>query len=298
MSRAEEEFRDAIAAAGIQPPPEVIADGRIHRFSSSARRGDDAGWYVLHLDGVPIGCFGCWRMGFDQVWCAKHKREMTVAERAAMAQRIQTMKRQRESDKRRRQAEAALAALVRWAAATPADYSHPYLQCKNVRGHALRREGALLLMPVRDTAGNLHSLQEIHRDGFKHFLTGGRKKGCYHAIGRLGRVLVICEGYATGATIHEQTGYAVAVAFDAGNLKSVALALRAKYPDIIIVIAADDDWKVEGNPGLTKAREAAAAVGGLLAVPDFTGLPRGFKDTDWNDWARLRREAAALEVSA
>ncbi|WP_425497680.1 AAA family ATPase [Paraburkholderia ultramafica] len=41
-----------------------------------------------------------------------------------------------------------------------------------------------------------------------------------------------------------------------------------------------------GNPGLTKAREAAHAVGGLLAIPGFgSGRPDGA--TDFNDLAAL-----------
>ena len=103
----------------------------------------------------------------------------------------------------------------------------------------------------------------------------------------------MCEGFATGASIHEATGGAVAVAFNAGNLSAVALALRVKYPGLTITIAADDDWHTSGNPGLTAAKQAAVDVGGKLAVPDFTGLVRGAKDTDFNDMARLIREQGA-----
>jgi putative DNA primase/helicase len=56
------------------------------------------------------------------------------------------------------------------------------------------------------------------------------------------------------------------------------------------VLAADDDWKTPGNPGLTAAKEAARAVGGLIAKPSFDDLPRGDHDTDFNDQARLERE--------
>src|SRR5690606_20253507 len=131
--------------------------------------------------------------------------------------------------------------------------------------------------------------------GTKRFMPGGRVKGCYHAIGKPSGRLVVCEGYATGATIHEDTGHAVAVAFNAGNLLPVVKALRGKFPCLTPVVAADDDWMTEGNPGLTAATAAAQAVGGLLAVPDFTGYPRGDKDTDFND---LHRLAGMVEVRA
>ncbi|MDR6536967.1 toprim domain-containing protein [Variovorax soli] len=287
-------FLKAIVAAGMQSPAEIHGDGRIHRFSPTGKRSDDAAWYVLHLDGVPAGAFGNWRDGLVQCWCAKAEREMSAIERKAMDQRIDAMRRQRDAEMRRRHAEAAAAAAVRWASALPAQ-QHPYLSCKGVRSHGVRVEaGHTLLVPMRDTEGRLHSLQTISPDGDKRFLRGGRVRGCYHAIGRPSGKLVVCEGFATGATIHEDTGSAVAVAFNAGNLQPVAQALRAKYPCLTIIIAADDDWRTDGNPGLTAARQAAAAAGALLAVPNFTGLPRGDKDTDFND---LHRLAGAVEVS-
>ncbi|MCD8494042.1 MAG: toprim domain-containing protein [Alphaproteobacteria bacterium] len=103
------------------------------------------------------------------------------------------------------------------------------------------------------------------------FLSGGRKKGCYFAIGTPSNSLCIAEGYATAASIYESTGLPCAVAFDAGNLEAVALALRTKFPEIEITLCADNDANTPGNPGLTKAREAAAACGALLAVPPVPG---------------------------
>jgi hypothetical protein len=50
----------------------------------------------------------------------------------------------------------------------------------------------------------------------------------------------------------------------------------------------------KGNPGLESTRAAAAAVGGVLAVPDF-GDGRGEKDTDFNDLARGAGRDAVLE---
>src|SRR5207247_8290229 len=103
----------------------------------------------------------------------------------------------------------------------------------------------------------LHSLQFITPEkpaegSNKLYLAGGRAAGCYHAIGKPNGVLAVAEGYATAASIHQATGYAVAVAFDAGNLEPVAVALRAKYPELRIVVCADDDYLTAGNPGLTK----------------------------------------------
>jgi putative DNA primase/helicase len=69
--------------------------------------------------------------------------------------------------------------------------------------------------------------------------------------------------------VHEATGYQTIVAFDAGNLLSVALVIRAKHPRAKIVICADNDVETPGNPGVTAATRAAKAIRGLLAVPTF-----------------------------
>ena len=54
-----EGFRSAISKAGLNSPNEIIADERIHRFSSNGKPTDNAGWYVLFTDGIAAGVFGC-----------------------------------------------------------------------------------------------------------------------------------------------------------------------------------------------------------------------------------------------
>src|SRR5262249_34541072 len=130
--------------------------------------------------------------------------------------------------------------------------------------------------------------------GAKRFLLGGRKSGCCFIIGEPVGALCIAEGYATAASIREATGYAVAVAFDAGNLLSVARSLRSQFPGIDLIFCADDDAATQGNPGLTKARAAAQAVAGLLALPDF-GSNRPEGASDFND---LHRQAGLEAVRA
>jgi hypothetical protein len=136
-----------------------------------------------------------------------------------------------------------------------------------------------------DAAGVLHSLQFIDPNGGKRFLAGGRVSGCFHAIGKPKCALCIAEGYATAASIYESTGLAVACAFHADNLKSIAEALRAKHPDVRLIICADVDQWTQGNPGMTKATEAASAVGAYLAIPRFPDLSE--KPTDFNDLVRM-----------
>ncbi|MNF96637.1 DNA primase TraC [compost metagenome] len=75
---------------------------------------------------------------------------------------------------------------------------------------------------------------------------------------------------------------------NAGNLKAVALALRARYPGLTILIAGDDDRQTEGNPGRTAANAAAVAAGGQVAFPDW---PDDAPTTlsDFNDLANWKR---------
>jgi putative DNA primase/helicase len=195
----------------------------------------------------------------------------------------QTARRRREEDKARRET-AAQQARALWCSATAQVNGHPYLAAKGIKAHGIRRSGDQLLIPVTDAAGALHGVQAIGPDGTKRFNTGATVADHFHLIGTPTRRLYLCEGYATGATIHEATGAAVAVAFHAGNLKAVASGLREAHPRAELVVCADDDRHTEGNPGLTHAQAAAAAVGGLLAVPRFRQpSPR---DTDFNDLAR------------
>ena len=87
--------------------------------------------------------------------------------------------------------------------------------------------------------GRVVGVQKILPNGDKLYVKGTRKAGAYHTIGKPDERIVIAEGYATGATIHEATAGAVAVAFDTGNMIHVAKALRAKYPMTTIILAAD-----------------------------------------------------------
>ena len=277
------QFQSAIAAAGLAVPEVIHGDGALHRYSSNGKHSDQSGWYVLHDDGdLPAGAFGCWRAGMSQTWCAKEVSTLTPAQRSTHQQRMQAIAQQRDADKAQRQQDAAAAAAKRWEAAAPAPVDHPYLARKGIQPHGIRAEGEALLIPLRDTSTTLHSLQAIGPEGDKRFQPGGRIKGCYFAIGKPQGTLIVCEGFATGASIHEATGQAVACAMNAGNLLEVAQALHSKYPELRLILAADDDWKTPGNPGITKATEAAKAVGGNLTKPDICG-ERGDKETDFND---------------
>jgi hypothetical protein len=102
-------------------------------------------------------------------------------------------------------------------------------------------------------------------------------------------VICLAEGFATAATVHEFTGHAAVAAINRTSLLAVAQSFRKRFQEARI-LCADDDWMREregkGNPGLTDARAAAATVGGVVVVPEFSD-GRGEKDTDFNDMARV-----------
>jgi putative DNA primase/helicase len=295
MLDTERQFAEAIQAAGLTPPEVVVANGRLARFRGSRKQADC--WYVLHSDGIPAGCFGDWRTGLVQSWRAEIGRPLTHAEEALHRQQVQAMRQERKTEEVKRHAEARERAKEIWERALPCR-EHPYLAHKQIQAHGARVHEGRLVVPMR-LGGELQSLQFIGADGSKRFLSGGRVAGCYCSLGKMkgAGALCITEGFATGASIHEATGHPVAAAANAGNLLEVAKELRQKYPDLPLILCADDDCNTPGNPGLTKATEAAQAVGGLMAVPDF-GDSRPDGATDFNDMAaHCGAEAVARAVS-
>ena len=283
MSHATDDFKQVIIAAGLDAP-DHIEPGRYIKFPDHQKSGSNKAAWCFMFDDLRGGVFGDYSTNMEGTWQASNSTPYTPAEREAHRQRIKAMKAQRDEAEAARCTDEADKAALRWCGASSA-CAHPYLAHKGVHAYGIRQDGQTLLIPLRDTAGKLHSLQTITPDGEKRFK--GRMKACYHAIGcKPGDLLVIAEGYATGASIHEATGWPVAVAFTAGNLGPVALTLHKAYPVLTLVMAADDDHQTPGNPGLAAARQAALAVGGFVVVPQFPA-DRPPKATDFNDLAAI-----------
>jgi putative DNA primase/helicase len=267
-----------------------IADGAIHRFRVPGDKpGTLNGWYLLFLDGIASGVFGSWKAGGSQTWSSRKPADHLEAQ--LIAQRIEQARRQREAEQHRRQQQAAEKANHWWRNARRATPDHPYLTAKGVRSHSLRQRGADLLTPLY-LDGHLVNLQRIVPDGSKRFLSGGRVKGCYSPLGIItpGQPLYVCEGWATGATLHESTEHAVACAMNAGNLLPVGEHLRRRYPDAVLIVAGDDDRLSEGNPGKTAAIKATAALGCGLVMPQWPD-DAPLNMSDFNDLANWRARA-------
>ena len=288
MNNAKDLFIQAMEACGITPPETIEDDGKLHRFSSNGKRGDDSGWYLFHDGERSAGAFGCWRLDITETWKADIGREYTSEEKAAFKKRMEETRAQAEAERKAEQDRAREQANTIWQVAKEANAEHPYLKAKGVLPYGIRQMGDKLIIPMRDGKA-LYSLQTIYPDGNKRFQKGGKVDGCYLAIdGETEAPLCIVEGYATGASIHEATGYPVCIAFNAGNLLAVSLKMRECFPDRKIIVCADDDYRTtdkDGNPsntGILKASKAAKAINGYLAIPDF-GEDRPEGTTDFND---------------
>lgn len=302
MSAYESNFRAALHAAGIGLPAgePVIADDQIHRFAAPKDREKDA-FYSLHLHpasngGDPIvnGVFGRWGRVELTRWCSRQTGSMSREEIRSVAESTRTMMQLQAEDERAGQDKARQKCADLFAHA-PRATAHAYLTRKGITASPatalsnLETYPGWLAVPMQDDQGVIQSCQFIADDGTKRFIYQGRIKGCYHQFSDVnhGGPVLICEGYATGASLFMSTGWTVACAMNCGNLESVAKSFRARFPTRTLLIAADNDQFTPDNPGLTKGRAAARASKSLLSFPEFADEALAEKPTDFNDLHRL-----------
>lgn len=281
-----ENLRAAMRAAGLDYPGPITADGRLHRFRAEGDRERNS-WFVIHPGPPAAGAFGCWKRGLKENWCERTAKHFSPAEWRTVRAKWIEAEAERERTEAGRQAKAREVAAWILRNAGPAD-GNAYLASKSVHPCGeLRQWRGALVVPLRAVAGERHSLQFIGPDGSKRFLTAGRVAGCFFSVAeKPDGALVICEGVATGASVFEATKFATVAALNAGNLKVVAEALRAKWPEREIIVAGDNDQFTDGNPGLSKSREVALAIGARQAVPKFADTAT--KPTDFNDLHQLQ----------
>ncbi|KWN79242.1 hypothetical protein WM24_27370 [Burkholderia ubonensis] len=282
------EFAAALKEHGLVLDGPPVMDGEIHNVPVEGNKpGRTSGWYMASLDGQPSGFIGNYLKGVKERWVSSGiVLNLTPADVAAASER----KRAKAEERVAAQEQRAQWVAREWKSLRVAPNSHGYLQRKGVENHGLKLDKhGNLVMPLQDIDGKLWSVQRISADGGKLFTKGGRTAGCFSPVGADDptQPIVIAEGYATSASVHEVTGLPVVCALNAGNLRPVAEAFRAKYPERPIFIAGDNDHvkEAEGKPnvGKMKSADAAQAVGGYSLLPDFKPDDGG---TDWNDLAK------------
>ncbi|WP_153100819.1 VapE domain-containing protein [Paraburkholderia hayleyella] len=272
-----------LVAAGHPPLPDghPVADGRPHRYGPRKKY-----WYSLHeivksgqVAGY-AGAFGYWS-GDDNGAKAFVWQGDSLSKEDMEATRARQQETERKEEQKHQQAAklAARRAHQQWEASSDASDS-PYLERKQISAEGVRadKEDGTLFVPMYryDTGeAQLAGLQKITDTGAKRYNRGVEKKGASLRLGEIqanDRIALITEGYATARSIRMATGerISVVVCFDAGGILPVAVALRAAYPDLHVLICADDDWKIEQRMRDCLATEygySGALVIGGAAVP-------------------------------
>lgn len=328
---AERAFAEDCEAAGLIAPKEgFVLDGRWHNCKVVGGKGNNTnGSFLGSFDPSEGKGHGFVRNFRDESlsggWSydgagALNRAPVDVVALAAERAAREAKRAAEEAAERERISKTCTA---RVAALKPATNDHGYCRKKGINAFGLHLMGNKLVVPMRDRTGKIWSLQYIDPEGDKLFVPGGRKSGCFHILGnwKPGGPILVCEGYATGASIHMATGIPVAVAFDSGNLLGVARELKEMGADVRLICGDDDrflrcpiGWKedketgakimVSGrkkaldagaesefevlpgapNAGVEKATEAAEAIGSVAVFPQFKDS--NWWGTDYNDLAK------------
>lgn len=285
MTDSYSHFRFAILQAGLKPPS-FLTPGKFYRFPGRGKHTSNrSGWCILFSDKT-AGCFGDWASGFSSTWKAAQNKPLSRDEKREFDRKIKTAKYRALIDRNKKQSIAANRASKIWNMAFPCPNNHPYVISKCIIPYGVKIHRDALVLPIVALSGQLSSLQFISPDGSKRLLSNGRKKGCFIRVSGDNSApsrILICEGWATGCTLAEDDPKAlVLAAIDSNNLKPVAIEVRKRWPSADLRIMADDDRQTDGNPGVTKALEAAACTNATLFLPDWP-VHSPLSLTDFND---------------
>jgi phage/plasmid primase-like uncharacterized protein len=290
LASPESQLKDAMVGVGLQPPDELIFDGKIHRFRSGTKGAgghDKPGWYLIFGDGVPAGRFGCWRSGIDCTFRADVGRKLSVEEEMAHTRRLSEARAIRDAELAKKHEIASETVETIWVNGSAASPDHPYLKLKGIGAHGSRVTGdGRLMVPLYGADGKISSIQYIDIDGGKLYHPGGQTGGKFWMIGTMDEkgTIYIAEGFATAATIHEATKRPCIVAYSASNLVPVMGSVRDIYgqsQDVVII--ADHD---QSGVGQRYAEQAAAKYGARMVMPPVLG--------DANDYAQSGHDLYAL----
>ena len=267
-----ETVKNTMLDHGITPPDTIITDGWLHRFNDET--GKPNNWYTAHVDGRAAGTIGNWKTGLKTNWKAEgYDPKLSDAQRIELkVEKLRQAQNRKAEEKRRHDGAVTKASWI--LARTTKPNRHPYLTKKRIKAHNAGLYKKMLAIPIFNRA-LLVSIQLIDKEGNKRFLSGSQLKGSYSQLGHHDpdKPILICEGWATGASLYESTNNLTYVAFSAGNLKAIAVYVRSLYRHNDIIIMGDND---RSGVGQAAAREAALVIGGKYKIPEIEGY-------DWND---------------
>lgn len=273
---------------------QVELDGSIHRFDRNGSKGN--AWYIgWQNHSVKTGIayivaeYGDWKTSERHLY-KPDSSILSTADQQAIKTQLEEAKKKSEEEKKARQNEAAIKA-EKYFSSAQVSGSTTYMQKKNINQlYGAKIYNGVLQIPVRDIHGKLWGLQYIS-DESKRFLSGSKVDSCFHTIGESLKegftgTVFLAEGFATGSSIFQATGKTVIIAFNAGNLVSVARILRDTYKEIEIIVCGDDDrfTVINGdqiNNGRIKAEKAGLLAHAKVIFPVFES-DEG-KPTDFND---------------
>lgn len=292
------DFTNFMAKSGLQPysASDIKADNKRRNYRlADDPKGKSRGYYKLRIDGdFGYGFFGDYRDSECISWHSAGSKKYTKEEIEEFKRRNEAMRLEDERiQKEAYQAKSGEASDFCLFLDTAKE--HPYLTKKGIKPHDILVSGDLLVIPASDKAGKIWTYQTIAKDGIKLFLSGGKKKGSFYKIKGDDSCLLLAEGFATGASVFEATGYTTLVCFDAGNIGAVLSKIKHENA----IICADNDWQGKDtagqlrNTGLIKGKEAALKYGAKIAYPPIDGND-GL--SDFNDWHILKGLESVKEI--
>lgn len=342
MSSNYNDVLSQLVDAGFEISSLRVGTPRMVRCRVKGMRGKP-GWYrlfeVASTGGATliVGSFGVWT-GSDPnpVTIDVDKKNFSREQNEALRKRIEADRVRADRQAKELSKRAARHAAIAWGKYS-SEGDSPYLTSKGVRGHGVKyTPTSSVVIPLMDTGGRVHGLQfirtptqaqEAGRPRKEFWPEGMAMMGHFFLIGTPTWIVLIAEGYATAASLHEATGLPVAVAFNANNIPHVARALRKRYRTAYLLLCADDDDfqkchacgarlstsehpefcpecgqpHKKGNAGITMCSNTALELDCAWLKPEWHDpdgrradfMEKGTKLTDFND---LHASASLLAV--
>jgi len=278
-------FRAAVLST-LGSAPETIEPGRFHRFATSERRGDSAGWCKI-FDDMRGGVFGCYRQGITETWVAADRAVQSIEQRMALARQMAAATAERLNAQRQMWGENAQRITRVWKQTLPLSPDDPvarYLSKRGVRAgcrlpDALRFHPALpywhgservgiypaMVAPLTTPEGRVVALHRTYlsQEGNKADVpspkklsgTAGPLAGACIALHQPVRgVIGIAEGIETALAAWQASGVPTVASYCAGNLAAWQWPASAQR----LVIFGDADRAGRDAAQALKARAVAA----------------------------------------